>query len=313
MNLYAIDLNLLVVFDALMTEGSVTAAAARIGLSQPAMSNALARLRTLVDDPLLVRQPGGMVPTPRARDLIVPVRQALSLIQAGLQEPTPFVPSEAQQTFTIAATDYTELVFLPRLMQRLAVEAPGVNISVTTIGTTFPKAELEGGQVDLLLGPFPEVPAGLYAQTLFEERFVCLVRADHPEVGDTLGLDQFLALPHVLLSDRGAQPGLVDEALAAEGHRRRVALWVPHFLVIPLVVAQTDMIATLSERVVRFFATSLPLRILPLPVQLAGYGVTQVWHERLHYDAAHRWLRGLMRELGRDIRGTQVSPDAPLD
>ncbi len=299
MNLYTIDLNLLVVFDALMTERSVTAAAAKVGLSQPAMSNALSRLRVVFDDALLVRTSIGMVPTPRAHELIGPVRQALQHIQDALQPQAPFVPAQAQQTFTLAATDYAELVLLPYLMQYLATAAPGVNINVIPIGPTFPKVGLENGSIDLLLGPFPDVASGLHTQKLFDERFMCLVRADHPHVGDTLSLKQFLTLSHVLVSARGPEPGRVDRALAAQGLQRRVALWVPHFLIIPLVVSQTNLIATLSERVVHFFASLLSLRVLPPPVRLAGYSMHLVWHERLNGDAAAQWLRGVIEELSR--------------
>ncbi|PON11566.1 hypothetical protein C2W62_44150 [Candidatus Entotheonella serta] len=185
MNLYTIDLNLLVVFDALMTERSVTAAAAKVGLSQPAMSNALSRLRVVFDDALLVRTSIGMVLTPRAHELIGSVRQALQHIQDALQPQAPFVPAQAQQTFTLAATDYAELVLLPYLMQYLATAAPGVNINVILIGPIFPKVGLENGSIDLLLVPFPDVASGLHTQKLFDERFMCLVRADHPHVGDT--------------------------------------------------------------------------------------------------------------------------------
>ena len=301
MNLYDIDLNLLVAFEALIEEGSVTAAAERIGLSQPAMSNVLARLRKLFGDPLLVRTPEGMAPTPRAQELAEPIHLALSAIQQALQPQAQFIPARSQHTFTLATTDYAELVLLPRLMERLATEAPGANLNVRPVGARVPKVELESGRVDFALGLFREVPPGVHAQTLFHERFVCLVQADHPDVRKKLSLKQFVTLQHVRLSSRGAVPGLVDEALASHGLQRRVALWVPHFLIIPIVVAQTQLIATLSERVARFFAHLLPVRVLSPPVDLPPYTLTQVWHERTHHDPAHEWLRGVLTELGKGV------------
>jgi DNA-binding transcriptional LysR family regulator len=301
MNLYSIDLHLLVVFDALMAEKSVTAAAARIGLSQPAMSNALRRLRDLFNDPLLVRTTSGMRPTARAAALAAPIRQALLQVQSTLQPPQPFVPARSHQTFTVAATDYAELVFLPRLMQRLATEAPGINLSILPVGADVPRAALETGRVDAVLGPFTEAPPDVHVQRLFAEHFVCLVRTQHPEVREHLTLEQFIALPQVLISARGATPGRVDDALAQQGLPRRVALWVPHFLVVPVVVAQTNLLATLSRRVVQFFVPYLPLRVLPLPLPLPGYDVTLMWHECTHDDPAQQWFRHLLAEVGHEV------------
>jgi DNA-binding transcriptional LysR family regulator len=301
MNLYNFDLNLLVAFDALLEERSVTDAAERLGLSQPAMSNALARLRRVVGDPLFVRTSEGMAPTPRAQEIAEPIRQALNHIQQALQQQRAFIPAAAERTFTIATTDYAELVLLPRLMEKLATDAPGVNLTVVAVGSEVPMAELESGRIDAALGRFREVPAGVHAQTLFRERLVCVVRTEHPDVGKQLTLKQLTTLPHVLVSTQGASPGVVDEVLARQGLRRRVVLWAPHFLIIPIVVAQTNLIATLPERVARFFAQFLPLRILAVPIRLSPYPVLQLWHERTHHDPAQQWLRGLLAELGKSV------------
>lgn len=302
MNLYHIDLNLLVVFDALMAEGNVSMAAARIGLSQPAMSNALGRLRKLVDDPLFVRTPMGMIPTPRARALVGPVRQALAQIAGALQEDGAFMPQHARHTFTLAATDDSELVLLPRLVERLAHEAPDIHLHILPMANAeIPQAGLAAGHVDLVLGAADELAPALHTQALFEERFVCLVRADHPEVGDTLTLEQFTTLPHVHIAGRSAMPDRLDEALAQHGLQRRVALRVPHFLAVPLIVAHTHLIATLAERVGRLVAPWLKLRVVELPIHLTPYTVRQVWHERTHYDAAHQWLRRMVATLARRV------------
>ena len=301
MNLRNLDLNLLVVFDALYEERNVTAAAERLDLSQPAMSNALARLRRLMGDTLFVRTSEGMFPTPRAQELAGPVRQALANIQSAIQQERAFVPARAQRTFTIAATDYAEFVLLPKLMEHLASVAPHIDLDVVSVGAEIPKTELESGRVDLALGRFREIPRGIQAARLFEERFVCVVRVPHPVVRQHLSLKQFTTLSHVLVSARGAGPGVVDEALVQHGLQRRVALWVPHFLVIPIVVAQSDLIATLSERVARFFAPFLSLRVLTPPVQLSSYPVVQVWHERVQQDPAHHWLRELLLSISKQV------------
>jgi DNA-binding transcriptional LysR family regulator len=301
MHLRDVDLNLLVAFDALLLERNVTEAAERIGLSQPAMSHALGRLRKLLGDPLLVRTPQGMAPTPRAQALAGPIRQILTQVRQTLKELPAFDPASARQTFTLAATDYAELLLLPRLMERLAIMAPGISLNVLPLGEGMPKVELESGRLDLALGPFRETLSELHHQTLFHERFVCVVRADHPSVGKQLSLKKFLALSHVLISHRGTVAGVVDLALAAQGLQRHVALATPHFLIAPLVVAQTNLILTLAERVARFFAAHLPLRLLEPPVKLSGFDTPQIWHERMHHDPAHQWLRGVLAELGQVV------------
>jgi DNA-binding transcriptional LysR family regulator len=301
MHLPDIDLNLLVALDALLVERSVTEAAQRIGRSQPAMSHALGRLRKLLSDPLLVRTPQGMVPTPRAQALAGPLRQILAQVHRTLQEPPAFDPASARHTFTLAATDYAELLLLPRLMERLAAVAPGLSLNVLPLGEGVPKAALESGQLDLVLGPFRDIPSELHQQILFHERFVCVVRTDHPTVGKELSLRKFLALSHVLISPRGTVAGVVDHALSAQSLQRHVALSIPHFLIAPFVVAQTDLIVTLAERVAQGFAAHLPLRLLKPPVELPGFAIPQVWHERLHYDPAHQWLRRVLTELGQVV------------
>ena len=296
--LTSVDLNLLVALDALLGEGNVTRAAARIGLSQPAMSHALGRLRLLFDDPLLIRTPRGMVPTPRAEVLIDPIRRALDDLERAIQKRPAFDPATARRAFTIAAVDYNEMVILPPLLARLSKEAPGVDLVTRPIRMDEIDDDLECGAMDLAIGAlFGEDKAGRYQQRLFTERLVCVVRADHPEVKETISLEQYVELRHALISPRGRKGGMVEDELGKLGLSRRIALTVPHFLVAPLVVAQTDLVLTLAERLARTFAGMLPLRIVSLPLHVPGFSTTQFWHERQNQDPAHAWLRGLIAEV----------------
>lgn len=297
-----LDLNLLVALDALLAEGNVTRAAERLGLSQPAMSHALNRLRALLDDPILVRTPRGMVPTPRAEELAPAIHAALDDIDRALRGRPAFDAATSRRSFTIAAVDHGELVILPPLLARIAAEAPGIDLLVRPLRLDLIEGELEAGVVDLAFGVLNSGDdLATFRQRLFHESFVCLVRADHPTVGETLTLDEFVALDHALVGPRGRRGGFVDTELQKLGLSRRVALMVPHFLVAPMVLAKSDLILTAPERIARAFAAILPLRIVPTPLQLKGFDVSQLWHERQSHDAAHIWLRGLIVEICRTL------------
>jgi DNA-binding transcriptional LysR family regulator len=310
--LSAIDLNLVVALDALLAARSVTRAAGKIGLSQPAMSHALARLRLLFDDPLLVRTPRGMVPTPRAEDLIAPIRRSLAELERTLQRPAPFDPSTARRSFTVAAVDYSEVVVLPALLGRLSREAPGVDLLVRQLRMDRIDEELSVGTSDLAMGVLlGEERAGSYQQRLFQDRFVCVVRRDHPEVKETMTLEQYVGLRHALIAPRGTRGGLVEDALGKLGLSRRVVLAVPQFLVAPLVIAESDLVLTLAERLARTLVQTLPLRIVPLPLEMPGFSTTQFWHERQHQDPAQIWLRGVIAEICRSLApaGPHAGPE----
>ena len=227
MDLSRIDLNLLVAFDVLMAEQSVTRAARRLGLSQPATSSALGRLRRLLGDPVLVRASTRMVPTPRALELIGPVRQILNQVEVALSAPPPFDPASTRRRFRIASNDYVEAVLLPDLVREVARAAPGVDLEVLQFGASYPEESLRTGKLDLAIGFSHNIPAGLHSHILFKDRFVCAVRADHPDVGKRLTLPQYTRLPHVLVSQTGSVTGIVDSALAVHGLERRVAVTVP--------------------------------------------------------------------------------------
>jgi DNA-binding transcriptional LysR family regulator len=297
MHLGGVDLNLLVALDALLTERNVTRAAARIGLSQSAMSHALGRLRDLLGDAVLVRTAGGMVPTARATRIGPAVRRALAEIGSALAGEAPFEPATSRRTFTLAAVDFAELLLLPPLLARLARVAPGVDLWVKSIPEDLGGA-LAGG-VDLVIGSprAADTGPGVVREALFDERFVCVVRRGHPLVKRRMTLARFVSLPHLLVAPRGTRASFVDEALAAIGQRRRVACATPHFLVAPHVIAGTDMVLTLAERVARTYAAQLPLVLLPPPIELGTFTVSQLWHERSTDDPGHAWLRGLLREV----------------
>jgi DNA-binding transcriptional LysR family regulator len=299
MNLSRIDLNLLVAFDALLSEQSVTRAAQRLGLSQPAMSSALGRLRLLLDDAVLIRTPNRMVPTARAMELVGPVRQILQQIESAFVTPAPFEPSTSTRRFRVATNDYVELVLLPPLLRELSRSAPGVALDVVQLGPDYPEEMLQTGKLDLAIGFAHSVPAELHSQILIKDRFICAVRADHPAVGRRLTVRQYAELPHVMVSQRGGITGIVDQALAMHGLERRVAATVPHFLAAPHVVAHSDHIVTLAERVARSFAGFLPLRLIKPPLVLPGFRIAMAWHARAEHDPAQKWLRETLKAVTR--------------
>ena len=299
MNLGLVDLNLLVAFDALLAEQSVTRAAGRLGLSQPAMSSALGRLRRLIGDPILVRTATRMVPTQRAMELVGPVRQILAQVELALAAPAPFDPASTRRRFRIATNDYVEAVLLPRLVREIASAAPGIDLEILPLGAAYPEEGLQTGKLDLAIGFAHNVPVELHSHILFKDKFVCAVRADHPAVGRRLTPRQYAELPHMLVSQTGGVTGIVDNALSMHGLERRVAVTVPHFVIAPHVVAQSDCIVTLAERVARSFAGGLALRLVKPPVFLPAIRVAMTWHERNEHDPAQKWLRDTLRTISR--------------
>lgn len=296
------DLNLLVAFDALVAEGNVTRAAERVGLTQPAMSHALGRLRKLVGDPLFVRTPQGMVPTPRAVELVDPIRRALGEIDRALHQAPRFDPREARRPFTLACVDFGSFVVVPPLLARLREEAPGVDLVVRQLRMETVERQLAEGEVDIAVGVLYDAgEPWMMARRLFTDRFVCLVRAGHPVVNGSLSMDQFVALEHALISPRGRHGGFVDTALARLGKKRRVALMIPHFLAAPMVIAQSDLVLTLPERIGRAFAAMLPLTVVAPPLELDAFAVSAFWHERQAHDVAHAWLRSVLIDVCRTV------------
>ncbi|HET6582880.1 MAG TPA: LysR family transcriptional regulator [Nannocystaceae bacterium] len=292
-DLRRVDLNLLVALDALLEQQSVTGAASRVGLSPPAISHALARLRTLLGDPLLVRAgrsmvltPGGGALKPRVRALVEELREVLA----------PMATRDLRhldRTFGIHASDYALLVLGAELDARARADAP--QVSLRFLPNTDRDAELlRLGEIDLAVGVYTSLPPEIHTQKLFSERLVCVVRAAHPGVRRRLTTERFAALEHIQVAPRGRPGGVVDDALARAGLRRRVTRMVPFFLSALHLVADTDCALTVPERVARATAERFGLRIVELPIEVAPYLFQQIWHPRNHADASHRWLRETM-------------------
>jgi DNA-binding transcriptional LysR family regulator len=290
-----LDLNLLVILDALLAEKSVTRAADRVGLTQSAASHALARLRDHFGDPLLVRARSGMALTPRAHELAAPVRAALETLDAAFRG-GGFEPARARRRFAIAMTDYLGVVLLPRLYARLAREAPHIDLAITSV---VPSVEdtLGTESIDLLvtMAAVADERPDLYQQRLFEERYVCVMRRGHP-AARRLTLEGYCSLGHVLIAPRGGR-GIVDRELAARGYARRVAVQVAHWLVAPHLVAASDLVLTVAERLAHTYAALLPIEIVELPLELPAIACWQRWHARSHADPGHTWLRSLVAEV----------------
>ncbi len=302
-SLASLDLNLILVLDALLEERSVTRAARRVGITQSAMSHALARLRAVTGDALLVRAANGMVATARAEALGPPIRRALEGVATALRPPQAFDPKRAERRIRIGTADYGEIVLLPAVLQRLAKEAPRFDLRVV-FQTDSASGMLQSGEVDFLLTPViaADMGPGMYARKLFVERFVCVVRRGHPIAKRKLTLARYVAASHALISPRGKEGSPTDDALARMGLSRRVAVTVPHFLVAPHIVVQSDLVLTLPARVASMLAAPLGLAILkpPSELRLDGFTMSAVWHERTHADPAQRWMREVFAEVAKE-------------
>jgi len=303
MHLSGIDLNLALVLHALLAERSVSRAAKRIGLSQSATSHALARLRGLLDDPLVTRLPNGIAPTARARELAAPLARAMSLLEDALVHRPTFSPRTAKNRFQIAATDYVELLLLPALVADLEKRAPDLQVWLRPFAADALDAA-NRGDLDLVIGVFRgEVDAPLRSTVLFDERLVSVVRDRHVLANGRLTLDRFVAARHILVAPRGMPGGIVDDALAARGLSRSIAVAVPHFLAAVHLVARSELVLTVARGIARHFADVLPLRILKPPLPLPPSRVVMVWHARHDDDPAHVWLRSRIAAVARASKG----------
>ncbi|MEO7400343.1 MAG: LysR family transcriptional regulator [Polaromonas sp.] len=297
MDILHLDLKLLVAFEAMLATRNVTSAAHAIGLTQPAMSTCLGKLRKVLGDPLFVRTSRGMEPTPFALELSEPIRNALHLIRQTLNRDKHFDAATSTRTFKLIMTDIGERVFLPDLLRRLSTVAPGLNIRTVQIPGKEMREALESGEMDLAVGFIPDLNAGYYQQRLFNRSYVCVTRSDHPVIKDTLSLKQYLAASHAIVSAPGTGHDVVERVLTEKGLKRRIALHVRHFLAIPLIVANTDLIVTIPAMLAESYLPAGNIKLLTPPVKLPVYSIKQYWHERFHEDAANRWLRGLIYEL----------------
>lgn len=289
------DTKLLRLFDLLYDTRSVTRAAEQLGQSQPTVSIWLARLRQQLGDPLFVRTPEGMLPTPRADALIATVRQVLDGLRRLSEAQARFDPATAQRGFRIYMTDASHITLLPRLFSHVRALAPQVRLQAATLDAQMAQA-LQSGEGDLALGLVPGLEAGFYQQTLFAQDWVCLCNSRHPRVGETFTLADYAAEAHVgIVSGTGYQ--LLDGALKRQGIARRVQLELPGFLGLSAILSTSDLVATLPRHIGETLAGAAGLRVLPCPFEIASFTVKQYWHARHHHDAANRWLRGLCAEL----------------
>jgi DNA-binding transcriptional LysR family regulator len=297
MNLRSLDLNLLLVFDAVYGERSISRAAEKLHLSQPTISNALARLRVRLEDPLFERSAHGMAPTPKAKKLAEPIRHALTVLEHGLRDDDTFDFAQSTREFVIAVEDYGEAVILPRFIQWLSGVAPGIRIRIRPELSAQLKAELRDGSADLALDYFPPTDSAYRSKCVLTETLMSLSRRDHPAGLERLSLEQYLALHHVVLSGPSNARPMIDLALSKRGLQRHIAVTVPHFISMPVMVQATDMICTLPRRMAHLYADSFRLRLHTVPLRIPQFPVYLVWHKAVEADAGHRWFRNHLMEF----------------
>ncbi|CAM5490675.1 LysR family transcriptional regulator [Eoetvoesiella caeni] len=294
-----VDLNLLVVFEAMLEHQNVTRAGQAMGLSQPAMSAALTKLRTLLNDPLYVRTGSGMMPTPHALRLAPAIARMLRIVRAEILQEWRFDPATSHRSFTLNTTDIGDMVFLPKLIRHLNTQAPGIMLKTVTLSPEETEEAMEAGDVDLSIGYFPDlIKAGFYQQRLFNHSFVCIVRADHPQLEDgALSLEQFLTMSHAVVHAQGRSQEIFEHELLKLGITRQMGLHTRHFMSLPMVIAESDLIATVPKVVGITFSKLANIRMLELPFEVPTYDLKQYWHRRFHRDAANVWMRGVIWEL----------------
>lgn len=298
MELARLDLNLLLVFHHLLREKRVSAVATVLGMSQPAVSSALGRLRTSLGDALFLRTQRGMEPTPYALQLAEPVAAALDGLQQALNVRASFDPTTSERRFTLAMTDVGEMYFLPVLMDALAHAAPGVTLNVVAVTRASLNDDMASGRTDLALGLLPQLQAGFFQQSLFRQPYVCLMREGHPlATAKALTLPDFAAASHVRVIAAGTGHGKVDEALVRQGLQQRIRLTVPHYVALGDVLGHSDLIATVPERFAQRVTGPFALTTRALPLAVDGSVIHQFWHARLHKDPGHQWLRGQVVQL----------------
>jgi DNA-binding transcriptional LysR family regulator len=310
MELSEVDLNQLVLFQQLMVERRVSRVAENLGLTQPAVSNTLAKLRKQFGDELFVRTPAGMMPTPFAEQLAEPIGYALGMIHSGLNQHRAFDPATVKRAITVGMTDIGEIVFLPALVERLRREAPGIALNTVRNSATNLRDDMEAGKVDLAIGPLPQLKAGFFQRRLFRQRYVCLFRQGHPLARRRLSLADFKAAEHLAVISAGTGHGQVDELIRRAGVERIVRLSIPHFVNVGHILQRTDLVATVTERLAESLQQPFALIHRPHPVELPEIAINVFWHARVHRSPAHQWLRTVVFELFGDdaaARGSVAS------
>ena len=297
MDLGELDLNLLVVFKHLLVERNVSRVAEVMNLSQPAVSNALARLRRLLGDELFLRTPSGMEPTPFAEQLAEGVSQGLGMIHGALNQRDTFDAATSKRSFVIGMTDIGEIYFLAPLMERLKRDAPGVTVSTVRNTTVNLRDAMEAGKVDMAIGLLPQLNAGFFQRRLFKQPYVCLMRSGHKLAKKKISLQEFSAAEHLLVISEGTGHGKVDEILKRSGVERRITLTVPHFVAVGHILQTSDMVATVPDRLAERMIKPFGLVSVPHPAKIPDVAINVFWHGKYHSSPANQWLRGVIYEL----------------
>jgi len=298
MDLYKVNLNLLLVFVAMHQHRSVTRAGEAMGLSQPAMSAALSRLRALFNDPLFIRTGALMEPTPRAEQLSPAIHEVARMIETQVLQPPVFDPARSQRGFSLLAPDIAEITFLPPLLARLTEIAPGVSLKTQAMPQHMAAASLESGAAELAIGYFPDLHrAGFHQQHLFQTTDVCLLRRSHSVIGNRLTMKQFLAASHAVVQPDGRD--VMERHIQDAGIQRKVVVKLPHFMSVLPIVERSDIIAIVPRELADFFVRHGEVRYLELPIKTPKVDIHLFWHQRYQKDVAHAWLRKLMYEMFR--------------
>jgi DNA-binding transcriptional LysR family regulator len=302
MELHQIDLNLLVVFNHLLVERKVSRVAEHLGISQPAVSNSLAKLRRLFGDELFLRTPRGMEPTPFADQLAEPVGYALAMLHGGINLRTSFDPATSDRAFTIGMTDIGEIYFLPALVERLRRDAPGVTLSTVRNAAVNLRDELETGKVDLAMGLLPQLKAGFFQRRLFTQSYVCLMRRGHRLDKRRISAAEFAGAEHLVVVSAGTGHGKVDELLRRSGIERKVRLTVPHYVSVGHILRASDLVATVPQGLADRLLEPFGLVKVPHPAKLPDVSINMFWHAKYHRSPANHWLRGVVFELFADAK-----------
>jgi DNA-binding transcriptional LysR family regulator len=303
-NMYAMhvedfDLAQVRLLAALAASLNLTAAAKHVGLSQSAASHAIARLRTAVDDPLFVRAAGGIRLTPFGERLGAAAQRAMEALHVGFAVNPSFDPQTTTRAFNLYLSEIGQIIFLPRLLEFMSREAPGASLRARPIPLDRPDLAMASSDIDLAVGFFTNLTSGFHQSFLFRERYVCVVRANHPDFRDGMRLEAFVAAQHALADSSGMAHELIERTLAKHKIRRNVKIRVPEFLVLPLVISSSDLLVIMPNRIAEEFSKLMPIKILPLPVPIPAYDIRLFWHDRHHNDPANRWLRRSLIKLFR--------------
>lgn len=292
-----IDLNLLLVFQLMYKERKTGAVAEQLGITQPSVSNALARLRKSLNDELFERTARGMKPTPFADSIYDAVSYSLSMLNDGLNYEDKFNPATSERTFCLSMTDLGEMYLLPRLMAYLAVHAPNITLSTVQENDQSLKEKMETGSVDLAIGLLPQLEAGFYQRRLFDQKYVCLMRSGHPLSEGSLTIERFSQASHIIIEASGTGHGRVEKQLAESGIDRTIRLRLPHFVSAPYIISETDLIATVTEKLALQTHKSLGLVIRPHPIEIMSAKINIFWHRRYHQDGGSIWLRSVIFDI----------------